>query len=162
MTRGAIMVVALFMATTPVHSQSTPPAQTPGNTVGDIVDIVFKEAERRAIEDYYKTVPAAKSEDDVDRDKHGGKKDKDAKNNGRKGGLPPGLAKRDQLPPGLAKRGNRLPNGLMKGDLPAELESMLPPPPEDAERVIVDADVLLVQKGTDIILDVIKDVITNQ
>ena len=76
--------------------------------------------------------------------------------------MPPGLAKRDQLPPGLAKRGNRLPPDLMKSDLPPELEASLPKLPNNVERVVVDTDVLLVQKGTDLILDVIERIITGK
>lgn len=146
-------------------AQSTPPSQGTGSggIIGDIADIVFKEAEKRVIEEYYDRVPGSKPTDDEERDKSGKKaKDKGAKNKGRGNGLPPGLAKRDQLPPGLAKRGNQLPPGLMKGDLPPDLENKLGDLPKNVERVIVDDDVLLVQKGTDLILDVIEGVIKGQ
>lgn len=154
----ALIGLSVFLlGTLPADAQSTPPTQGSRGVIGDIADIVFNEVERRAIEEYYDRVPVARNEDD---DK--GKKDKSWKGKGRGDGLPPGLAKRDQLPPGLAKRGNRLPPGLMKGDLPQDLESRLPPLPRNVERVIVDTDVLLIEKGTDIILDVLKGVITNQ
>lgn len=161
-----ILIVALsfvFMVTQ-ASAQSTPPAQGAGTqgVLGDIADVVFKEAEKRIIKEYYDRVPGAKPSDDDDGDKaKKGKKDK-AKGKGRGNGLPPGLAKRDQLPPGLAKRGNQLPPGLMKGDLPPDLENKLDDVPDNVERVIVDSDVLLVQKGTEIILDVIEGVITGQ
>ncbi len=80
---------------------------------------------------------------------------------GRKGGLPPGLAKRDRLPPGLQKqldRNGRLPLGLDRRALPADLENRLPER-TDTTRVIVDNDVVLIQKGTDLVLDVIRDVV---
>ena len=145
-------------------------AQTSGTSqvVGDIADIVFKEVEKRAIEEYYKRVPGAKKDtDEGDKEesevkKSKGKKDKGAKGKGRGNGLPPGLAKRDQLPPGLAKRGNQLPPGLMKSDLPPDLENELPDLPADVERVVVDDDVLLIQRGTDLILDVLEGVIRQQ
>ncbi len=166
------LMITTSIMTVPAFAQSTPPTQgsASGTVLGDIADIVFKEAERRAIEDYYDKVPGAKRADGDDKDddddkaekKYKGKKDKKAKNKGRGDGLPPGLAKRDQLPPGLAKRGNYLPRGLMKSDLPPELESKLPPLPDNVERVAIDTDILLIEKGTGVILDVIEGVLRNQ
>lgn len=171
-----VFLIALMgvFAAAQVHAQSTPPAQgsATGTVLGDIADIVFKEAEKRVIEEYYDGVPGAKKADDNDDDDKDGKKNKDKKKGkdakghdkgkGRGNGLPPGLAKRDQLPPGLAKRGNRLPHGLMKSDLPPELERKLGALPENVERVVVDNDIILVQKGTDLILDVLEGVLRNQ
>ena len=158
--RYLVLLTALALAV-PAHAQSTPPSQSGSGSVGrDIADIVFKEFEKRAIEEFYR--PEEEKEDEREGKKDKGKKDKGAKGNGRGNGLPPGLAKRDQLPPGLAKRGNRLPPGLMKSDLPPELESKLPDRPENVERVVVDDDVLLVQKGTDLILDVLEGVLAGQ
>ena len=165
------MIFVLISTIAVVFTVSTTPtvAQTQGTNqvLGDIADIVFKEVEKRAIEEYYKRVPAAKDESeednksDSDAKKNKGKKDKSVKGKGKGRGnsLPPGLAKRDQLPPGLARRGNQLPPGLMKSDLPPELEKQLPDLPEDVERVVVDDDVLLVQRGTDLILDVLEGVL---
>ena len=166
-----LSVLLALMLGQPANAQSTPPPQ--GQSVlGDIAKIVFEEAERRVIKEYYDRVPGAKEAsetDDDDKDKSTSakkskdkKKDKGAKGKGRGNGLPPGLAKRDQLPPGLAKRGNQLPPGLMKGDLPPELEKSLPKLPDNVERVVVDTDVILVQKGTDLILDVIKGVLAGK
>jgi len=166
------VLLSLFMAAG-AQAQSTPPAQGSGSAsvLGDLADIVFKEAEKHVIEEYYDRVPGAQKAADDDDDgkkesakKDKGKKDKDnkSKGKGRGNGLPPGLAKRDQLPPGLARRGNQLPPGLMKGDLPSDLESKLGDLPKNVERVIVDDDVLLVQKGTDLILDVLEGVIKGQ
>jgi hypothetical protein len=160
----SVVALVLLGAASPAVAQT----QGTNQVVGDIADIVFKEVERRAIEEYYKRVPGAKNESDDDTKdedeakKDKGKKDKKAKGKGRGNGLPPGLAKRDQLPPGLAKRGNRLPPGLMKSDLPPNLEKGLPELPEDVERVVVDDDVLLVQRGTDLILDVLEGVIRGK
>lgn len=162
-----LLLLALLGAftMTHAHAQSTPPSQETGS--GSVIgDIAFKEAERRIIKEYYDHVPGAKrSEDDDDKDKSGKKdkkKDKGTSGKGRGNGLPPGLAKRDQLPPGLAKRGNQLPSGLMKGDLPPDLEAKLGNLPNNVERIIVDNDVILVQKGTDLILDVLEGVLRGQ
>lgn len=158
------VALVLLVAASPAIAQT----QGTNQVVGDLADIVFKEVERRAIEEYYKRVPGAKDESDDDTKdeseakKDKGKKDKKAKGKVRGNGLPPGLAKRDQLPPGLAKRGNRLPPGLMKSDLPPDLEKELPELPKEVERVVVDDDVLLVQRGTDLILDVLEGVIRQQ
>ena len=63
-------------------------------------------------------------------------------------GMPPGLAKQGKLPPGIAKR-----------QLPGSLVAQLPPPPKGYERVIVDNDVLLVDIATQIVHDVLTDVV---
>lgn len=138
-------------------------SQGANQVLGDIADIVFKEVEKRAIEEYYKRVPGSDGSsadmNDPEAKKNKGNKNKSAKSKGRGNGLPPGLAKRDQLPPGFAKRGNLLPPGLMKSDLPSDLEKQLPKLPDDVERVVVDGDVLLVQRGTNLIFDVLKGVL---
>ena len=152
------------------NAQSTPPAQGQ-KVLDDIAKVVFEEAKRRVIKEYYDRVPGAKATNEQDEDKDKSKsakknkgkdKDKSAKGKGRDNGLPPGLAKREQLPLGLAKRGNRLPSGLMKSDLPPELEASLPKLPNNVEGVVVYTDVLLVQKGTDPIFDVIEGIITGK
>ncbi len=86
------------------------------------------------------------------------------KGKGKSGKLPPGLAKKKELPPGLQKqleRGGTLPPGLAKRSLPDELDEKLGDPAEDTERVIVDNDVVLIEKGTGIILDVLEDVLSG-
>jgi len=95
-----------------------------------------------------------------------GKKDREQadQEDGKSRQMPPGLAKRDQLPPGLArqlKEKGRLPPGIAKRDLPADLTAKLPQRPEDQEVTIVEGDVVLTDKATGVILDVIKDVVTN-
>lgn len=80
-------------------------------------------------------------------------------------GLPPGLAKRGgKLPPGLQKhleRNGTLPPGLQKRiePLPADLERRLPPIPDGWRRVIVERDVILLDRRTNRILDIIEDVV---
>lgn len=102
----------------------------------------FLAEERRIIEQYYRR----------------GKK-------GKAKGLPPGLAKRgDNLPPGLQKhleKNGQLPPGLQKRlePLPADLDRQLPRLPEYWERVIVERDVVLLDRRTNRILDIIEDVL---
>lgn len=102
----------------------------------------FLPEERRLIEQYYR----------------GGKKAKPK-------GLPPGLAKRGgNLPPGLQKKlekNGELPPGLQKKltPLPVELDRQLPPLPDSWERVVVERDIILIDRRTNRILDIIEDVL---
>ena len=59
------------------------------------------------------------------------------------------------------ERGGSLPPGIAKRDLPADLRARLPNRTDDAIRQIVGNDVVLIQKGTELILDVISDVVRN-
>ena len=105
----------------------------------------FLPEERRAIEDYYRK--------------------KDDKKKKSKKGLPPGLAKRgDNLPPGLQRkleRDGKLPPGLQKRmePLPVDLDRRLPRLPDNWQRVVVERDVILIDRRTNRILDVIEGVI---
>ena len=79
-------------------------------------------------------------------------------------GLPPGLARKDRLPPGLQKhldRTGKLPPGLQKRlePLPVQLERRLPRLPEHWERVILGRDVILLDRRTQRILDIIENVV---
>ncbi len=80
------------------------------------------------------------------------------------GDLPYGLAKRDELPPGLQKHIDKygtLPPGLQKRSLPYDLESRLPRLGSGLERVIVADDVVLVQRATGVIFDILENVLTQ-
>ncbi len=100
----------------------------------------FLPEERRIIENYYQSSGPSK-------------------------GLPPGLAKRGgKLPPGLQKhldKNGTLPPGLQKRlePLPQALDSRLPRLPDYWERVILERDVILVDRRTNRILDIIENVI---
>jgi hypothetical protein len=73
-------------------------------------------------------------------------------------GLPPGLAKRGgHLPPGLAKR-DRLPPGLHGDALPYELERKLSRLPSSYVRVRVGQDIVLMDRNTRVVLDVVYGV----
>jgi hypothetical protein len=99
----------------------------------------FLPEERRIIENYYRSGGPSK-------------------------GLPPGLAKRGgKLPPGLQKhleKNGRLPPGLQKRlePLPQDLEARLPRLPDYWERVILDRDVILVDRRSSRILDIIENI----
>ena len=108
----------------------------------------FSEQERRVILDVLDAVDRNIG-DDENRGKGGKSKD----NGNGQDGLPPGIAMK-------LERGGTLPPGIAKRDLPADLQSRLPYR-SDAIRQIVGNDVVLIEKGTDIILDVIRDVVRN-
>jgi hypothetical protein len=78
-------------------------------------------------------------------------------------GKSPGKGKgRKSLPPGIAKnlqRGKPLPPGIAKQHLPGGLVQLLPAAPRGYERIIVDGKVLLVEVATQIVHDVLEDLI---
>ena len=68
------------------------------------------------------------------------------------------------LPPGIAKnlqRGKPLPPGIAKQVLPSGLIGLLPPAPRGYERVAIDGKVLLVEVATQVIHDVLEDLILH-
>ena len=72
-----------------------------------------------------------------------------------------GLAPRRHLPPGLQKhmaRTGRLPPGLEKRRLPGDLRSLLPIRSGQDYRVVGN-DIVLIEIATELILDVMKDVL---
>ena len=79
--------------------------------------------------------------------------------------LPPGLAKRGgNLPPGLERqleRNGTLPPGLAKRiePCPVELERQLPPLPPDYRRAVIGAHIVILNRNTNVIVDVMKDVV---
>ena len=76
----------------------------------------------------------------------------------------PGKGRRNGLPPGIAKnltRGKSLPPGIAKHYLPEGLREILPARPTGHERIVVDGKVLLVEIGTQMIRDVLVDVIKD-
>lgn len=79
-------------------------------------------------------------------------------------GLPPGLAKRNgNLPPGLEKqleRNGTLPPGLQKKlqPCPVEITRQLPPLPAEYQRSVIGAHIVVFNRNTNVIVDVMKDV----
>lgn len=112
-----------------------------GSPVVATAEDVFSEIERRMILRFFgkDTAPAVQE------------KGKKGKGNGQ-----PGFAKHGRLPPGLAKR-EKLPPGLAKKNLPDDLIRQLPPPRPGTERAIVDKAVVLIEKATGKVLDVIAE-----
>ena len=70
------------------------------------------------------------------------------------GGLPPGIARN-------LERGKRMPPGIAKQYLPTGLREALPEPRDGYERLVMAGKVLLVEAATQIIVDVISDVILD-
>lgn len=95
------------------------------------VDVQFSERDRAVIEQYY------------------------AKQRPKK--APPGLAKRQSLPSGLGKR-DRLPPGLQARGLPGDLVARLSPVPAGYVRLVVGADVVLMNGSTRVMVDIIRGV----
>lgn len=100
------------------------------------ISVTFSDAEVRIITAWY---------DDHAPKKHG---------KGKHGGLPPGIARN------LA-RGKSLPPGIAKQHLPQELQRALPAAPSGFDRIIVDGKVLLVEAATQVIHDVLMDVVRD-
>jgi hypothetical protein len=106
--------------------------QTPGSTVS----VVFSDRDRQLIYDYYAEYREKKA--------------------------PPGLAKKDRLPPGLAKqvvKNGTLPPGLQGRALPLDLEAKLSRLPDGYERVVIGADIAILNASTRVIADIIMDVV---
>ena len=100
--------------------------------VDSVVDSVFGPSETRIIREYFAPY----------RD---GRRD-----------LPPGLAKRETLPPGLAKR-ETLPPGLQRRAVPPDLMDRLPDLDARWKRIMVGHDMVVIERGTDIIVDILRD-----
>lgn len=101
------------------------------------VQVAFGDNDRRLIHDYYRH-----------------KQIKHKK-------MPPGLAKKGKLPPGLQKqlrKKGKLPPGLAKRYLPNELEERLTPVPRGYVRLQVGGDIVLMDKETEVIVDIIHGI----
>lgn len=162
----AWIVAAVLLSTSAAHTQTGAATDALQRGAEEAAGTIFTDEQIRIIRD---VLGAATGQDASESDKAKNRRDGRGKGaatgrGGKQQGLPPGLAKRDTLPPGLQMqldRGGRLPPGLAKRDLPADLEARLGRPAVGTERVIVDNDVVLIEKGTEIILDIVKDVLTG-
>ena len=100
-----------------------------------VVKVSFSDRDREVIRDYYQKL---------------------GKRTHKK--TPPGLAKRgNELPPGLVKR-DVLPPGLQGRALPSALESRLTPLSDPYVRVRIGADIVLLDRNTRVIVDVVYNV----
>lgn len=158
----AISTLVLAISANPAVAAETyaPSGQPLQQATKNVANRVFSEAERAVIEEYFGAAAPVSSEHDDDEDEDEGKPHHGhGHGHGKHGGLPPGLAKKDHLPPGLQKqlvRKGHLPPGLEKRALPHELSTKLPPVPKGLERVVVGNDVVLMDKKTQLILDIIN------
>lgn len=108
------------------------------------VSVEFSDKEISVIRAYYKDHVNGNSQ-------NGGGKKGNGKNKSQKS-LPPGIAMNLQ-------RGKSLPPGIAKQALPMGLIELLPAPRRGFERVEIDGKVLLVEIATQLIHDVLEDVI---
>ncbi len=145
---------ALLTATlSPAAAAQSPTSSSDGRITSDeVVAGIISEIEHRIFGEYFGL-------DQIEQDYGQGKK----KGKGKKKGLPPGLAKRGSLPPGLQKQldaNGSLPPGLAKRDLPSDLQYSLPWRATE-QFIIVDDDVLLVERATGVVLDIIENVLVD-
>ncbi len=121
------------------------------------VEVVFSDSEKRIIADYFrKEGRSGLDEESANRSKDGRRRpgQESLKN------LPVGLGNRDVLPPGIAKGGS-LPSGMARRNMPSALASQLPPAASGTERVIIGDDVILVRRGNNVILDILRGAVTG-
>jgi hypothetical protein len=112
-------------------------AEVPVAVAGLDVSIRFSTKEISVIHDFFR---------DYQVDQKGGKK-----------GAKP-------LPPGIAKnlaRGKPLPPGIAKRGLPNDLIVQLPPVADGYERIIVAGKILLVEIATQVVHDILVDVLLD-
>jgi len=118
-------------------------AFAPQALAGEVgVQVVFTDGEASTIRAYYRGYSAPET--------------------GKRKGKKPG---KNSLPPGIEKnlrRGKPLPPGIAKQVLPSGLVNLLPPPPHGFERVVLAGKVLLVEVATQVIHDVLEDVILRR
>ena len=115
---------------------------TAANSAEIGVEVVFSDGELATIRAYYQNTST-----------------KPAHSGGMGMGMGGGLS---ALPPGIAKnltRGKPMPPGIAKQVLPTALQSSLPPAPDGYERIIVAGKILLVAIATQVIVDVITDIL---
>ncbi len=105
------------------------------------IEVTFDDAEIETIRAYYRD----HGSNDGHGNKHGKAKDK---------GMPPGIAKNMQ-------RGKPLPPGIAKRYLPNDLILELPPLPSGYERIVVVGKILIVEISTQIIHDVLSDILLD-
>lgn len=119
---------------------------SPSAVAGEVgVSVEFSDKEVSVIRAYY-------AENSGGSSKNGNGKNGNGKNGKPGKSLPPGIAKNLQ-------RGKALPPGIAKQALPNGLVDLLPPAPRGYERIELDGKVLLVDIATQVIHDVLEDVI---
>jgi len=128
---------------------SAPPAVAQSQSGNASANAVFSEVEKSLIREFFGKQATTSGKVKFKKGKK--VKVKSKGRGGRGGGLPPGLAKQLQ-------RNGTLPPGLAKKQLPPGLSGLLPPPPPGTARYAVNNDVVLIQKATGLILDILSGV----
>lgn len=173
LARRLALATALGLLTVPAgtaafaQTAAETAAEAAGRAAAEAAGRIFTQEEARIIRQVLGAATGTQTQEqrrEEERHREEERKGGSGKGNAKGGSkdMPPGLAKRDSLPPGLARqleRNGRLPPGLEKRRLPDDLQSRLGPAAAGTERVIVDNDVLLIETGTQIILDILQDVI---
>lgn len=165
-----IVFVLSMIALSPAQAASSP-AEQAGQRV---LERIFTEAEKAMIEEYFGSgTDRGSAHEQCPRDgkckkcKHHGNKEhhghsKHGEKHSKKENCAHGAMKaQGKLPPGLEKqlrRNGHLPPGLEGRSLPPGLAKRLPPPAHGTERRIIGDDVVLVDTATQVILDVIRNV----
>lgn len=154
----SVLILIAGIQTSYAGNALAPSGQSWQDANRNVTNRVFSETERAVIEEYFGAQPADSQDysDNEGEDDHPGHGNGHGRGHG--GGLPPGLAKKDHLPPGLQKqleRNGHLPPGLEKQALPTDLAARLPRAPRGTERVLVGNDVVLLDKKSQLILDII-------
>ena len=135
--RIATLLVLGILASPPALIAESHGADLLGGSFG--VEVAFTSREIQVIRNHYET-------------------DRTSKSRGKS------RSNRKRLPPGIQKnlaRGKPLPPGIAKQTLPYELRQALPPVRDGHERIIVDGRILLVEIATQVVRDVLSDVILN-
>ena len=136
-SKGVDLMLRLILACTFALLLSAPLTAADASELG--VRIEFTDLEISAIRAYYRDQSSPSAS-------HG-----NARSTGRKS-LPPGIAKNLQ-------RGKSLPPGIAKQALPSRLVQLLPAAPRGYERVVVAGKILLVEIATQVIHDVLEDIV---
>lgn len=159
------LLIALVLSF-PAFAEHAPTASTAGQR---ILEHVFSETEKALIREYYGATEGKTMHEQCPHEgkskckkcKHHGHK-KHGDKHGKKENCPHGAMKaKGHLPPGLEKhirRNGQLPPGLEGRALPPGLAKRLPAPAAGTQRRIVGNDIVLVDTATQVILDVIRNV----
>jgi hypothetical protein len=157
---ASIAASAIAVGLSPALAHSTGASHTHDHQVIEVAQggRIFSDEERRIIKDVLDIADIATGNTGDDEDHDQGKKAKNGKGKGNPGkgnkGLPPGIAMK-------LERGGTLPPGIAKRDLPDNLTARLPNRTDGAIRQIVGEDVLLIERGTEVILDIIRGAANN-
>jgi len=83
------------------------------------------------------------------------------KRRGKRHHMPPGLAKKNWSHPGVQnylQKGSHLPEHLDRIPLPEGLEGQLSRPPRGYIRLKVGGDIVLMDKKTEVVIDIVRDI----